>query len=236
MTSRADRAPRAGTAPWASTFACKLVMAVTGLLFTLFVAVHMVGNLKAYGGAEGYNEYSHWLRTAFAPLLPQEGLLWLLRVVLGTSLVLHVGAAAILWVRGRRARGPHRRSGYGGWSARTMPWTGLLLLAFVVFHILDLTLGIAGPVTYRPATATQSFAYENTVASLERPLAGGFYLVTMVGLALHLVHGLWSTVTDLGVTGARTRRLWRPAGYVVAIGVAVGNATLPVAVWLGVLS
>lgn len=68
-------------------------MAVTGLLFAAFVAVHMVGNLKAYFGAESYNSYSLWLRTAFYPLLPHEGLLWIMRVVLGVALVLHVVAA-----------------------------------------------------------------------------------------------------------------------------------------------
>ena len=188
-----------------STFACKVTMAVTGGVFTAFVAVHMIGNLKAFGGAEGYNSYSHWLRTAFYPLLPHEGRRWILRVVLAVSLVLHVGASALLWLRGRRFRGPHRRRAYRAWGARTMPWTGIVLLAFVVFHLLDLTLGIAGPATYQPATATASFAFENTVASLARPLAGGFYLVAMLALALHLVHGLWSTTSDLGVTGRRTR-------------------------------
>jgi succinate dehydrogenase / fumarate reductase cytochrome b subunit len=117
-----------------------------------------------------------------------------------------------------------------------MPWTGILLLGFIVFHLLDLTLGIAGPATYQPATATASFAYENTIASLARPLAGGFYLVTMLALAAHLMHGLWSTANDLGVTGGRTRAVWPTAARVVALAVTLGNASLPVAIWLGVLA
>ena len=151
--------PSAGpTRPRPSTFACKLTMAVTGWVFTAFVAVHMVGNLKAFAGAASYNSYSHWLRNAFYPLLPHEGLLWILRVVLAVSLVLHVGASGVLWARARRFRGPHRRRSYPVWGARTMPWTGIILLAFVVFHLLDLTLGIAGPVTYQAATATESLS------------------------------------------------------------------------------
>lgn len=219
-----------------STFACKLTMAVTGWLFAVFVAVHMVGNLKAYAGADSYNSYSLWLRHAFYPVLPHEGLLWVLRVVLGVAMVLHVGAAGVLWTRGRRFRGRYRRRAYRAVLARTMPWTGLVLLAFVVFHLLDLTLGIAGPVTYQSATATESFAYENTVASLSRPVAGTAYLLTMVALAAHLAHGLWSTTTGFGVTGPRLRKLWRAVGYVVALAVALGNASLPVAIWTGVLS
>lgn len=218
-----------------STFAAKLTMAVTGLLFTAFVAVHMVGNLKAYAGAADYNAYAAWLRSAFAPLLPHEGLLWAMRVVLGTALVLHVAAGTLLWVRGRRFRGPHRRRGHTAIGARTMLPTGFVLLAFVVFHLLDLTLGIAGPAAFRAPTATESFAYENTVASLARPLAGAAYLVTMLALALHLAHGLWTTANDLGVTATRTRATWKALGYTVGVLVALGNASLPVAVWLGVL-
>jgi len=237
MTTTQPRSmPLAAPRPQPSTFACKLTMAVTGWIFTAFVAVHLVGNLKAFGGAEGYNAYSYWLRVAFYPLLPHEGLLWILRVVLGVSLVLHVGASGLLWARGRRFRGPYRRRAYRAWAARTMPWTGLLLLGFLAFHLLDLTLGVAGPATYRSATATASFAYENTVASLARPLAGGFYLLTMVALAMHLAHGLWSTTTDLGVTGGRSRAVWLTFGYVVALAVALGNASLPIAVWLGVVA
>lgn len=238
MTTATQLRPRTGTPPraWLSTFACKVTMAVTGWVFTAFVAVHMVGNLKAFGGAEGYNAYSLWLRNAFYPLLPHEGLLWILRVFLAVSLVLHVGASALLWRRGRRFRGPHRRRAYRAWGARTMPWTGIILLTFIVFHLLDLTLGIAGPVTFQPATATASFAFENTVASLARPLAGSFYLVTMLTLALHLTHGLWSTTSDLGVTGRRTRAFWLTVGQVLALAVALGNASLPIAVWLGVLA
>lgn len=222
--------------PKPSTFACKVTMAVTGWLFAAFLAVHMIGNLKAYGGAEGYNTYSFWLKNAFYPLLPHEGLLWILRVVLSVSLVLHVGASAILWARGRRFRGKHRRRNYRALMARTMPWTGIIILVFIVFHILDLTLGFAGPMDYQAATATQSFAYENTVASLARPIAGGFYLVTMLVIALHLVHGLWATTTELGVTGTRARSVWLIVAYVLGIAIALGNATLPVAVWLGVLA
>ncbi|HSN43800.1 MAG TPA: succinate dehydrogenase cytochrome b subunit [Propionibacteriaceae bacterium] len=245
MTATTNRAadaqirPRPSDAPrppLPSTFACKVTMAVTGWVFAAFVAVHMVGNLKAFAGAASYNSYSHWLRNALYPLLPHEGLLWILRVVLAVSLVLHVGASAVLWARGRRFRGPHRRRAYSAWGARTMPWTGLILLAFVVFHLLDLTLGIAGPVTYQAATATESFAFQNTVASLSRPLAGGFYLASMLALALHLAHGLWSTTSDLGVTGHRTRAAWLIVAYALAVAVALGNASLPIAVWLGVLA
>lgn len=219
-----------------STFVAKVTLAITGWVFAAFVFVHMVGNLKAYAGAADYNAYSLWLRNAFYPLVPHEGLLWIMRVVLGLALVAHVYAAALVWVRGRRARGRFRRRAYASWGARTMPWTGLIILAFVIFHLLDLTLGIAGPATYQHATATESFAFQNTVASLGRPLAGAAYLVTMLTLGVHLAHGLWSTVTDFGITGRRTRLTMRVVGYAIALAVTLGNASLPISIWLGVLA
>ena len=117
-----------------------------------------------------------------------------------------------------------------------MPWTGLFLLAFIVFHLLDLTLGILGPATYQAATATESFAYQNTVASLARPLAGAFYFLAMAALAAHLAHGLWTTANDVGVTGRRARHTWKVIAYLLAVVIAAGNASLPIAIWLGVLS
>ena len=219
-----------------TTFACKVTMAVTGWIFAAFVAVHMVGNLKAYAGADSYNSYSLWLRHAFEPVLPAEGLLWVLRLVLLVSLLLHLGAALVLWVRSRRARGPHPARRAGTFASRTMLATGVALLAFVVFHILDLTLGVAGAADYRAATETTSYAYQNTVASFARPLSGTAYLAAMLMLGLHLAHGLWSTATDLGVTGRRTRAAWKAGALVVALVVALGNASLPIAVWTGVLA
>ena len=95
--------------PLLSNFTLKLVMAVTGVIFSLFVLVHMIGNLKVYQGAEHFNAYAVWLRTLLEPLFPYEGILWVLRIVLLACLVGHVGGAAILVARARKARGPFRR-------------------------------------------------------------------------------------------------------------------------------
>jgi len=79
-------------------------MAVTGTVMAAFVAVHMVGNLKAFMGPEAYNSYAAWLRSVLYPLLPHEGLLWIMRAVLAACLVLHIAAGVDLWRRGRVAR------------------------------------------------------------------------------------------------------------------------------------
>lgn len=192
-----------------SNFWAKVMMAVTGLIFTAFVFVHMYGNLHIFQGPDEFDHYAHWLREVLMPLLPYEGLVWILRVVLLACLVLHVGCAVLLIVRARRARGPHRRRGLSGvdsWFARSMPVTGVIILLFVIFHVLDLTLGV------QPA-ATDDFAagsaYANLVASFQRPLVAGFYVLTMLVLTAHVFHGIWTAAG--GDFRAREVDAWRLA-------------------------
>jgi succinate dehydrogenase / fumarate reductase cytochrome b subunit len=200
----------------------------------------MIGNLKVYTGADHFDDYAHWLRTVFEPFLPYEGLLWILRIVLLASLVAHVWCAWLLTVRGRRARGKFRRKGLGikSFTARTMPVTGAVLLLFVIVHILDLTTGTRpiGSAEYEAATRTQSYAYDNLIASFERPLVASFYIVAMALLAMHLAHGLWSAVNDLGVTGQRLRQIAVALSGIFALVVMVGNMSIPIAVMTGVIS
>lgn len=225
--------------PRVPAWAAKVAMAVSGIVWGLFVLVHTVGNLKVYGGPESFNGYAHWLREVLYPLLPREGLLWGLRVALLLALVVHVGAAAMLWRRARRARGPHRArgSGWRSFTARTMPVTGLVLLGFIVFHILDLTTGSrpAASSAFAAPTLQDSYAYENLVASFARPWAGAVYAVTMVLLALHLLHGTMTAGIDLGVGGrtARAALVW--VGGLAAGFVLLANASIPLAVLSGVL-
>ena len=215
-------------------------MAGSGLTMSAFVVVHALGNLKVFTGAEAFDDYALWLRTAFHPVLPRTGLLWALRVVLLTALVLHLAAGVVLWRRGRAARGPYRRSGLGwrSFTARTMPVTGLVLLAFIALHVMDLTTGTSTVASsaFRPATADRSYAYDNLVASLQRPVAAAAYGVAMGALGLHLAHGLVLAVNDLGATGRRLRAITTAVAGGVAVAVLLGNTAIPLAVLTGVLS
>lgn len=237
MTAVQDRAgtARRHRVP-VSNFWAKVMMAVTGLIFTAFVFVHMYGNLHIFQGPDEFDHYAHWLREVLMPLLPYEGLLWILRVVLLACLVLHVGCAVLLIVRARRARGPHRRRGLSGvdsWFARSMPVTGVIILLFVIFHVLDLTLGV------QPA-ATDDFAagsaYANLVASFQRPLVAGFYVLTMLVLTVHVFHGIWTAAHDLGATGKRLRQVALWGGGVIAIAICLGNVAIPMLVLAGVFA
>ena len=215
-------------------------MAWTGLVFGLYVFVHMVGNLKAYLGPQEFDTYAVWLRHVLAPAAPYSSVLWLIRAVLIVCLVGHVSCAYVLWRRARRARGPFGRKALPlrTFAARTTPVTGLVLLCFIVFHILDLTTGTRpiGSARYASGTATQSFAYANLVHSLERPWVSALYVSTMLLLGLHLSHGLWLAVNDLGATGHRLRQVCAAAAGAVAVAVVVGNISLPIAVLTGLIS
>lgn len=225
--------------PKLPSWALKVAMAVTGTIFALFVLVHMIGNLKVYSGADSFNAYAHWLRNAFYPLLPHEGLLWIMRIALAASLIIHVVAAIMLTVRSRKSRGKFaaKSTTMRAYSARNMLISGFILLGFIIFHILDLTVGAAvAPEEFIAASTDQSFAYQNLVASFQRPLAAAVYIVTLLALALHLAHGLWVVVNDLGGTGKRIQRAGAIIGGAVALAVLVGNISIPICVLLGVVS
>jgi succinate dehydrogenase / fumarate reductase, cytochrome b subunit len=223
-----------------SDFACKQVMAWTGLVFGVFVLVHMIGNLKAYLGPREFDDYAVWLRHMLEPAVPYSSVLWAIRVLLLVCLVAHMGCACLLWRRARRARGPFGRKGLPlrSFAARTMPVTGSVLGAFIVFHILDLTTGTrpVASAEYRPMTATRSVAYDNLVHSFDRPWVSMFYIFAMLLLGLHLSHGLWLAVSDLGATGKRVRQASMAIAGTVALVVVVGNISLPIAVLTGVVS
>ncbi|MBP2333678.1 succinate dehydrogenase cytochrome b subunit [Corynebacterium freneyi] len=218
------------------SWALKLIMAVTGVIFGLFVIVHMLGNLKVFAGAGDFNAYAAFLRSVGAPAVPEEGVLWIFRIVLLVAVVLHVYGAFALHGRARQSRGKFRRQGmvssWNTFTARTMIITGIVLLAFIIFHILDLTIGAA----VAPADFVHGEAYANLVASFSRPAVAIWYIIAQLALLLHLSHGLWTATSDLGITGARWRKVLLFLSGLIPLLVVVGNIAIPVAVLTGVVS
>ena len=102
------------------SWALKLTMAVTGVLFGLFVIVHMLGNLKIFAGEEDFNAYATFLRTVGAPAVPNEGILWIFRIVLLVAIVLHIFGGLTLAARAKQSRGKFRRQGMvSSWNTFT---------------------------------------------------------------------------------------------------------------------
>ena len=125
-----------------STILLKLLMAGTGLVFIGYVLLHMYGNLKVFAGQESFDTYAEHLREFGEPILPYSGLLWIIRVVLLGSLIVHAYCAFTLWSRAHGARTQKyavTKRKHSTLSSKTMRWGGLALLLFVVFHILHFT-------------------------------------------------------------------------------------------------
>jgi len=211
---------------WNSSVGKKAVMAVTGIIGVLFVIGHMVGNLQVFQGADRLNAYGHLLHG------PLNELVWGARVVLLLALVLHVLAAYQLTIQNRAARPigyAVRTSQVSTLASRTLRWGGVLLLAFIIYHLLDLTIGTVNP------AFQEGDVYANLLGSMHRPLIAVFYIVAMAALGLHLYHGAWSSLRTLGVAQASASPLKRRAAVVIAIIIAVGFAVVPLAVLLGVV-
>jgi len=218
---------------YSSAVGKKAVMAVTGILLLGFVLAHMVGNLKVYDSAGHMNAYGEYLREIGEPILPHTGFLWILRSVLILAFVLHIHAAASLTFMNRRAR----PEGYKGgrkyvaatYAARTMRWSGIIVGAFIIFHLMDLTWGNANPDFQRGEP------YQNLVASFQREPVAIVYIVANLLLGMHIFHGAWSLFQSLGWNNPRFNPWRKGFAYAFAAIIVIGNVSFPIAVMTGIV-
>ncbi len=229
--------------PWivefyGSAIGKKYAMAISGIVGLGYVFAHMIGNLKMYLGAEAINHYSEFLREGLlVPILPENVTIWILRLVLIVALVVHVHAAYALTVMNRQARPTtyqsHRDYVAADFAARTMRWTGVIVLLFIGFHLADLTWG-AQPAA--PAAWERGAVYSNLVASFSRPVVSAFYIAANLALGVHLYHGVWSMFQSLGLNNRRFNHWRRGLAIGFTVIVVGGNITFPIAVLTGIVS
>jgi succinate dehydrogenase / fumarate reductase cytochrome b subunit len=215
----------------------KYVMAITGLIGIGFVLVHLLGNLKMYlgvvDGEYDIDVYGEFLREILVPLLPRTYALWALRIVLIVALVLHLHAAYTLTIINRRARPVRYQSKRdyvaADFAARTMRWTGIIVLLFLFFHLADLTWGWFNPDFVRGEV------YRNVDASLSRIPVAILYIVANIALGIHLFHGTWSLFQSMGWNNPRFNSWRRGIATAVATVITVGNVSFPIAVQAGII-
>lgn len=217
-----------------SSILLKTVVAVTGLFFVLFILAHMAGNLWILVGREPFDEYAHHLRTFGEPMLPERGFLSVFRIALLVSLVGHVWATMALWARAGQARKTRyagkKKTSYGGFYAKAMRWGGLALLAFVIFHILHFTTQ-----TVTPAGAYESPA-ERVISSFDIWWVVLIYVLAMVALGMHLLHGVWGAAMTLGLnTSLKRAEQIRFVSVALATVVVVGFLIPPFAILFGII-
>ncbi len=211
----------------------KWVMALTGLALMGFVLFHMVGNLKLFISKSELNLYGEALRDIPGHLLPRTVLLWGLRIGLILAFAFHIHAAYSLTLLNRKARPDRYRSPRdyiaADFASRTMRWTGIIVLLFLIYHLLDLTWGAANPEFVR------GDPYNNLVYSLDRTPVAIVYIVANIALAFHLYHGGWSLFQSLGWNNPRYNNGRRLFAQGFAALILLGNLTFPLAVQFGLV-
>ena len=216
----------------------KYVMAITGVMGIGYIVAHMIGNLKMYlgKGPDGVYELDHYgefLRELLVPIFPRTYVLWGLRLGLIAALVLHLHAAYTLTVLNHKARPVKYQSArdyqIANFASRTMRWTGIIVLLFIVWHLLDLTGGQVNPDFVRGQT------YRNVDASLSRVPVAIFYILANLALGVHLYHGTWSLFQSIGWASPRFNAWRRYLATGLATVVVVGNVSFPVAVLAGIV-
>jgi succinate dehydrogenase / fumarate reductase cytochrome b subunit len=218
-------------------------MAVTGIQLLGFVVFHMLGNLKLYLGeiqhlnAEGeyvqdydINIYGEFLRDLAVPLFPRTYLLWLLRLGLIAAFALHIHA--MYGLTRMNLQSNHRYESKRDWVAanfasRSMRYSGLIVLAYLVFHLADLTWG------WTSDDWVRGHVYENLVNSLSRPVVALIYIVANILLSVHIFHGAWSMFQSLGINNPRYNSLRRGFAAGLAGLILVGNLSFPIAILSG---
>ncbi|EYF04492.1 succinate dehydrogenase cytochrome b subunit [Chondromyces apiculatus] len=203
----------------------KIAMALSGVVLFGYVVIHMAGNLQLFAGREQINDYAAKLHSS-APVL------WGARAVLLTAVIVHIYTAIALTRLSYAARPDgYRKKGHrhSNLPARTMLWSGMVLAAFIVFHLLHLTTGTAHP------QFQDLKPYDNMVAGFQMPVVALFYVISVVLLGAHLYHGAWSMFQSLGISHPRYTPALRKFAVVFAFLLTVGFAVVPLAVLFGVV-
>ncbi|MGJ8643640.1 MAG: succinate dehydrogenase cytochrome b subunit [Luteolibacter sp.] len=224
---------RAATAYWQSSIGKKLVVAVTGLAMVLFLAGHLTGNLLIFAGREAFNEYAEFLHNA-----GHGALIWVARIGLLVIVTLHVWATILLVRENKTARPQeyaHPTTIQASKSSRLMIWSGLTILAFIVFHILHFTVRVNSHLAEVGATDPYGMVIDGFRAGFLNFIVVAFYILAMTCLCSHLSHGVASIFQTLGWRSKKSQELIRKfsLGYTAVI--YFGFISVPIAIFLGIV-
>lgn len=214
-----------------SSIGKKLIVAVTGAMLLGFVIVHLIGNLQFFAGPHVINEYGTKLRS-----LPFGGL-WVFRIVMLGTVLLHIGTTILLVKENRAAKGrgyERRASVQAKLATRLMALSGIILLSYIVFHLLHFTTHSIDPAYAGWKDGPDHDVYRMLVAGFSNIGISIFYIVAMVLLAMHLSHGAASLFQTLGL---RTKKMACCLGLCAQVSawlICAGYISIPVAVMAGI--
>ena len=212
---------------WDSTNGQKAVMAITGAILLLFVIGHMLGNLQVFEGPDKLNAYGRFLHD-----IPE--ILWAVRAVLLASVVLHIWSSVKLAARKLKARPvsySKRENIASTYASRTMYWSGPIILAFVIYHLLHLTAGIVHP----GFDFVEGDVYHNVVAGFQVWYVSAWYIFSMLLLGFHIRHGAWSMFQSVGINHPRHTPILKKAAAALAVIIVLGYISIPLSIVLGLV-
>lgn len=210
-----------------STVGRKILMAVTGLMLIGFISVHLLGNLSVFAGADGINAYAKHLHD-LGPLV------WLFRLAMLAIFAVHITFGVQLYLENRAATPDSyavQKTLVTTFSAKTMVFTGLTVLAFLLYHLLHFTVQITNPeisahnlpldAAMRPDVFTMvTLSFQNVFISL-------VYIIAMIALLLHLMHGISSWVQTFGLSTGPSQDKVTFLGKLVAIAYGLAYIAIP---------
>ncbi len=209
----------------------KAVMATTGLLMILFVVVHMLGNMTIFGREAGINAYAEKLH-ALPPLV------WTTRVVMGVSLVLHVVMAVLVTLENWKANPVKyavNRSLRATFAGKTMIWSGLLIGAFLVYHLLQFTFRARPGLPLGDDALNRFNVFAMVYAAFQATPIAVVYVAGMVALFLHLSHGVQSVFQTMGWSNAFLLPRFETGGRTLSVILLVCFSAIPLSILFGLL-
>ncbi|HMW46635.1 MAG TPA: succinate dehydrogenase cytochrome b subunit, partial [Solirubrobacterales bacterium] len=219
-----------------SSIGKKNIVAVTGAILIGYLILHMLGNLNSAFDA-GANEarvdwYAGWLRDFGEPLLPHAFILWAVRVILLSALVIHITGIVQLTKRNKEARPvryPAKRLGRSV-EATAMLGTGALILAFIIFHILQFT-----TLSIHVTPVAEGDVYANLYYAFQKWYFVAIYLGALLFIGMHLRHGVWSFFQTLGLDSPSRNAKLRHGSTALVVILVVGFGSIPVLFFTDVL-
>lgn len=209
----------------------KIIMALSGLVFILFLLGHVLGNLLIFSGQSSLNTYAHWLQ--------QSSFLWVFRIAMLSLIIIHIILALINFINNRSAR----PVGYAvsqdiqlSKSAKSMVISGFVILIFIIFHLAHLTLGWVNTTSLLILDNNQMVdVYNNVVRGFKQPMISAFYLFSMLLIGLHLQHAFKSLFQTLGFHHENFHLFLKYFTPILIIALVLAFSAIPIAVLLGYL-
>lgn len=217
-----------------SSVGSKVLMAVSGAVLWGYLVAHLIGNLLIYLGPEAVNAYAYGLHQNVA-------LLWLVRVAMLTMTPLHIWSALRTAAWNRAAKpvqyAYQKREARRTWWSRYMLQTGVVIAAYLLFHLAHLTWRVTHPqhvVQFESGPYAGGYdVYRMLVMGFQTPWVSGFYILAQLMLAPHLSHGIYSLFQHLGLWGPRWTRFLKQLSVVTAWVMCLGFSSIPLSVLLG---